>query len=61
MYKCNECDHVFDEPKKYVEDRTPGEVFEGGAFIYSYEGCPLCGGNYDEYNDYNDEEEKEEE
>lgn len=48
MYKCVECDYVFDEPRSYSEDRTPGGAFEGGSFIYRYSGCPSCSGNYDE-------------
>ena len=55
MYYCKECDYVFEEPKKYAEDRTPGGAFEGGSFIEYFEGCPICGGGFVEY----DEEESE--
>ena len=48
MYKCCDCGLVFDTPKHYSEDRTPGGAFEGGSFIYHYDGCPSCGGSYDE-------------
>lgn len=57
MYYCKECDYVFEEPKKYSEDRTPEGAFEGGSFIEYFEGCPICGGGFVEY----DEEESEEE
>ena len=48
MYKCCDCGLVFDTPKHYSEDRTPGGAFEGGSFIYHYDGCPSCGGAYEE-------------
>ena len=48
MYKCDECGYVFDEPKTYSEDLTPGLAFEGGSFIKEYEGCPLCEGQFHE-------------
>ena len=47
MYKCFECGSVFEEPKKYSEDLTPGGTFEGGNFIKYYTACPQCGGDYD--------------
>lgn len=46
MYKCLDCYEVFDEPKTYSEDRTPGEAFEGGSFNYEYDGCPHCSGAF---------------
>ena len=48
MYKCYDCGYVFEEPKQYSEDKTPGGAFEGGSFIDHYTGCPSCGGAYDE-------------
>lgn len=45
-YKCLECGHIFEKPKKIIEDRTPGGVFEG--FNYVYYVCPYCNGKYDE-------------
>ena len=48
MFKCRDCGYIFEEPKHYSEDRTPGGVFEGGSFIEHYTGCPLCAGAYDE-------------
>ncbi len=48
MYKCLDCGYVFEEPRTYTEDRTPGGVFEGGNFIELYEGCPKCSGGYEE-------------
>ena len=57
MYKCEDCGHIFEEPKKYYEDRTPCCAFEGGTFIEEFLGCPLCEGAYREY----EEEEQEEE
>ena len=58
MYKCLDCGCIFEEPKKYSEDRTPGGVFEGGSFIEYWQGCPDCAGAYEEYDE---EEEYEEE
>ena len=48
MYKCSDCGLIFDEPKKYSEDRTPGGSFEGGSFIEHFLGCPFCSGAFDE-------------
>ena len=48
MYKCLDCGHIFEEPKQYSEDRTPGGAFEGGSFIEYYTGCPVCSGAYEE-------------
>lgn len=48
MYKCLDCGHVFEEPKQYREDRTPGGTCEGGSFIEHYTGCLLCSGAYEE-------------
>ena len=48
MYRCRDCGFLFEEPKKYSEDRTPGGVFEGGSFIEEYMGCPRCSESYDE-------------
>ena len=33
MFICDDCELVFDEPKEFVEDRTPGGVSEGGSFL----------------------------
>lgn len=48
MFKCEDCGYIFDEPKKYSEDRTPGGSFEGGSFIEYFTGCPLCSGSYED-------------
>lgn len=48
MYKCLGCGHIFEEPKQYSEDRTPGGACEGGSFIEHYTGCPVCSGAYEE-------------
>lgn len=61
MFKCIECGYVFEEPKNYSEDLTPGGVFEGGSFIKHYKGCPKCQGEYIEYIDYKEEFDDEEE
>lgn len=45
-YICLECKKVFDEPKMYKEDLTPGGAFEGGSFIHEYYACPFCEGSY---------------
>ena len=47
MYKCSECGLVFDTPKAYREDRTPGGASET-TFTEVLFACPSCGGNYDE-------------
>jgi hypothetical protein len=48
MYICNECELVFNSPKKYSEDCTPyGGPAEPG-FSNSYYGCPYCEGSYEE-------------
>lgn len=57
MYRCKECGLIFEDPKMYSEDRTPGGSFEGGSFIETYFGCPKCEGNYEEV-EYNEELEK---
>ena len=48
MYKCLECGEVFEDPKKYCDDLTPGGAFEGGSFLNYYSACPYCAGNYEE-------------
>ena len=48
MYKCKDCGLIFDEPKEYSEDCTPGGAFEGGSFINRFSGCPNCSGAYDD-------------
>lgn len=48
MYKCKDCGLIFDEPKEYSEDYTPGGAFEGGSFINRFSGCPNCSGSYDD-------------
>lgn len=48
MFKCYDCGSIFTEPEDFSEDRTPGGVFEGGSFIESYTGCPMCSGSYGE-------------
>lgn len=48
MYKCLDCLEVFDEPKKYSEDCTPGGSFEGGNFMRYFKGCPYCAGAYED-------------
>ena len=48
MLICSDCGLVFEEPKQYSEDYTPGGAFEGGSFIQRYEGCPSCAGAFEE-------------
>lgn len=45
-YICLECGKVFEDPKLYKEDLTPGGAFEGGAFMHEYYACPFCEGSY---------------
>lgn len=65
MYKCMECEHLFEEgeQKTWKEDR--GE-FWGSPCYEEMSGCPLCDGEYDEaipckicggYGEMEDEEE----
>ena len=39
-YICLECKKIFEEPKTYVEDLTPGYNSEGGWFRHEYYACP---------------------
>lgn len=48
MKRCLECGFLFEEPKEYDEDLTPGGAFEGGSFIRKFKGCPICEGSYEE-------------
>lgn len=48
MYKCHDCDLIFDEPKKYVEDRTPYGGYPEPGFSEEFLGCPSCSNDYDE-------------
>ena len=48
MYKCCDCGHIFEIPEIYYEDRSPACSFEGGSFIEEYNGCPICGGAFNE-------------
>lgn len=57
MYKCKLCGEVFDTPKNYSEDLTPGGAFEGNNFIYEFSGCPECSCN--DYEEITDDEEYE--
>lgn len=47
MYICKDCKSIFENPKEYSEDRTPGGSFEGSSFIYKYYACPYCEGSYE--------------
>lgn len=57
MYKCVDCGLVFDEPKLFSEDRTPGGAFEGGSFIERWYGCPNCSCNYEKFIEEEEEDE----
>lgn len=58
MYKCNLCGAIFETPKNYCEDLTPGGSFEGGSFNYRFCGCPECSCNdYDELIEMGEEDE----
>ena len=46
MYKCFDCGCVFEQPKVYIEDCTPGGVSEGGSFLQKYDCCPECEGTF---------------
>ena len=41
MYRCTECGHLFDEPKRYSMDRTPGFSSEPSFYETMYS-CPYC-------------------
>lgn len=57
MYRCEDCGYVFEEPKLYSEDRTPGGAFEGGSFIERWVGCPFCSGEFEEFEEEEEDEE----
>ena len=48
MYKCKDCGKLFDEPRTYIEDKTPYGGMSEYGFIDTYTGCPKCGGIYEE-------------
>ena len=48
MYKCLECGYIFEIPRMYNEDCTPYGGSAEQGFINEYQGCPNCGGNYEE-------------
>lgn len=48
MYKCSECGLVFDEPKRFSENRAPYGADMEPRFYETLYGCPSCGGNYDD-------------
>lgn len=56
MYKCLDCDCIFENPKKFIErhglDTPPYEEFFG---------CPVCGGSFEEYDEYEESEDEDEE
>jgi len=59
MFKCNDCGLIFEEPKRWQEDR--GEFWGQPAYETMY-GCPHCySGDYEEYNDEDEYEDEEEE
>ena len=42
MYKCNDCDYVFDEPVIEYDDPSPSGVALPSGY-YTYWHCPKCG------------------
>lgn len=41
MYKCNDCDYIFDEPVVEHDDPSPaGVALPSGYYIYWH--CPKC-------------------
>lgn len=48
MFICKDCGFIFEEPKKYSEDLTPGGANEGGSFNIELKGCPKCQGSFAE-------------
>lgn len=55
MYKCNDCDAIFENPKCVSEYR--GEYWGAPAYEDMYY-CPECGS--DDYEEYREEEDEEE-
>ena len=56
MYKCLDCEHVFETPKGAQEDY---EAY-GSVFFETNECCPECfGWAFEEYDPFDDEEEDE--
>ena len=60
MYRCTECGHLFDEPKRYFVDRNCDHSEEMYSCPYCSNGdvayeevqlCPLCEDNYVPVND----------
>lgn len=41
MYKCNNCDHIFDEPLIERDDPSPSGVSLPSGY-YEYYHCPKC-------------------
>lgn len=48
MYKCNECNHTFDEPRETAYDRTPYGGLNEPGFEEFVKECPYCAGDYSE-------------
>jgi hypothetical protein len=46
MYICKDCGLVFNQPKTFVEDTTPGGGPSEQGFSHEYKACPACEGNY---------------
>lgn len=42
MYKCNDCNHIFEEPIIEYDDPSPSGVSLPSGY-YEYRYCPKCG------------------
>ena len=62
MYKCNECGHKFDEPKRrattYEAEYGVAGLFPDHHPVTFYE-CPFCDSS--DFDEYKEDDEKEEE
>lgn len=51
MYRCKDCGEIFDEPRHWTEQHG----FSDGLYEH-WEGCPCCGGAFEDYDEEVDEE-----
>ena len=51
LYKCAECEHIFEEGEEAVWYEDRGEYW-GRPCRERMKGCPMCHGVYEEYDEY---------
>lgn len=47
MYRCKDCGHLFEDGEQKRGRSLMGEHF-GAPYYEDYDGCPKCGGDYEE-------------